>query len=67
MIKDENYKYLLNNLINDLNKDLQLDYKTDIIIKSDFTIKYLRKTRFKWPKISRKYLIRFIEILRKVI
>ena len=67
ILNDENEKDSLNNLLNDFDKDLHLDYKNDIIIKSNFTIKYLKKIHFKWPKISNKYLIRFANLLRKVI
>ena len=67
ILQDENSKNLLNNLANDFNRDLHLPYKTDIIIKSDFTTKYLRRIHFKWPKISNKYLTRFVTVLRKVI
>ena len=66
ILQDENSQNILNNLINDLNKDLHLNYKTDIVIKSDFTIKYLKNIFFRWPKISNKYLKRFIDLLRSV-
>ena len=55
-------KNLLNNsdkndfvkfLINDIDKDLHLSYKTNIIIKSDFTINYLDKLGFHWPNARR--------------
>ena len=68
-------KNLLNNsdkndfvkfLINDIDKDLHLSYKTNIIIKSDFTINYLDKLRFHWPKIDKKYLNNFINLLKGV-
>ena len=68
-------KNLLNNsdkndfvkfLINDIDKDLHLSYKTDIIIKSDFTINYLDKLVFYWPKIDKKYLNKFINLLKGV-
>ena len=65
ILQDENSKNLLNNLIDDFDKDLHLDYNSNIIVKSDFTIKYLRRTYFKWPRISNKYLIRFINLIRK--
>ena len=66
ILNDEGSKNILNNLINDFNNDLHLHYKTDIIIKSDFTINYLKRLFFRWPKISNKYLKRFIELLRSV-
>ena len=66
ILKDENSKHLLDNLINDLNSDLHLNYKSDIIIKSNFTVRYLRRIYFRWPKISNKYLNRFINLLRRM-
>ena len=60
-------KEILNSLMNDIDKDLHLNYFTDIIIKSDNTIKYLEKIRFKWPKISKRYLNNFINLLRMVL
>ena len=54
----------LNNLLNDLTNDLHLDYKIDIILKSDITRKLLRKTYFIWPRISTKYLKKFVRILK---
>ena len=72
----KNIKKILNNkkqknnlkiLINDMDKDLHLMYKSNIIIKSYNTIKYLSKIGFIWPKINDKYMIRFLEVLRKVL
>ena len=67
IINNENEKNSLNNLLNDFDRDLHLNYNNDIIIKSDFTIKYLRKYGFKWPRISNKYIVKFVNVLRKVI
>ena len=65
ILEDENKKNILEYLLNDFNNDLHLDYKYDIILKSNFTTKYLRKTFFMWPKISNKYLKRFVKLLKK--
>jgi hypothetical protein len=51
----------------DFDKDFHLNYSTGIRINSEFTIKYSKKLHFKWPKISRKYLIRFENLLWRVI
>ena len=67
IIQDDETNKLLNNLLNDFNRDLHLDYNNDIIVTSNFTVKYLKKIHFRWPKITNKYLIRFAELLRKVI
>ena len=65
ILEDENKKNSLEYLLNDFNNDLHLDYKYDIIPKSNFTTKYLRRTFFIWPKISNKYLKRFVRLLKK--
>ena len=66
ILNNKKKKELLSSLMNDLDKDLRLMYQTDISIKSDVTIKYLSKIGFSWPKISDKYLTRFINLLRSV-
>ncbi len=67
ILNNKKKKELLSSLMNDLDKNLRLMYQTDISIKSDVTIKYLSKIGFSWPKISDKYLTRFINLLRSVI
>ena len=67
ILHDENSKHLLNNLMKDFDNNLHLDYDSDIIMKSRFTIKYLKQIHFKWPRICNKYLISFINLLRKVL
>ena len=66
LLKDDNKKHLLNNLIRDFDDNFNLDYKTDIKMNSKFTIKYLKKLNFRWPKITNRYIFRFINLLRKV-
>ena len=65
ILDNEKSKNLLKNIINDLDNDLHFNYKTDIIIKSEFTNKYLRKILFKWHHISNKYLTKFINLIIK--
>lgn len=65
ILDSEDSNQILNNLVNDLNNNLHLDYKIDIIIKSEFTAKYLRRTFYKWPRIYNNYLIRLINLIRK--
>jgi thioester reductase-like protein len=67
ILKNENSKNLLNNIINDFDNKLHINYGNDIIIKSNITNKYLKKTHFKWPKITFKYLEKFNNLLRGII
>ena len=66
-LNNANKKNLISALINDFDKDLQLMYETDIIIKSNYTIKYLSKIGFSWHKISDKYMTNFINLLKEVL
>ena len=66
LLKNSDKNDFVKFLINDIDKDLHLSYKTDIIIKSDFTINYLDKLGFHWPKIDKKYLNNFINLLKGV-
>ena len=68
MLDDDTKKHLLTHLLNDFDKDLNLSYKTNIILKSELTKKYLKNIGFDWPEIDRDYvknLITCIELLRK--
>ena len=68
ILADDEQKQILNYLINDFDKDLNLNYKTDIILKSEVTKKYLHNIGFDWPEIDSNYvknLITCIELLRK--
>ncbi len=67
ILNDEKRKHVLKYLMTDFDKNFHLNYNTGIKIKSDFTIKYLKKLHFKWPKISRRYLINFTNLLMGVI
>ena len=66
LLEHDDSQKILNNLIKDFDSNLHLNYTIDIIVKSNYTKKYLKKTGFKWPKISNEYLNRFINLLRKV-
>ena len=66
MLKNDDSKKLINYLLNDFDKNTHIDYKTNIDVKSSFSKKYLRKMFFFWPKISKKYLMRFFDILKEV-
>lgn len=50
---------MLNNIINDFDKDMNLTYESKIKLKSDFTVQYLKLCDFKWPLIKDNY-IKFI-------
>ncbi len=67
ILENELEKESIKNLIDDFDNNFHLSYVNDIITQSKFTTKYLRKTHFKWPKISKGYIKKFDNILRRVI
>ena len=66
LLKNKKLKNNINLLINDMDKNLNLMYKSNIIVESNFTIKYLSKIGFKWSNISEKYILKFLDLIRKV-
>ena len=67
ILKDENKKIKLQNIVSDLDNNYHLNYNGDINLNSDFTIKYLKKCEFNWPRISKEYVINFIKLMREEI
>ncbi len=53
----------VNVLINDLDKDNNLIYKTNLHIKNNFTLKLLNKLDFDWPEIDIEYIKKIIKNL----
>ena len=55
---------LLGTLINDLDKDLNLNYDSKISLNSKHTIELLELYGFKWPKIDKKYIINILKLIK---
>lgn len=62
----ENGSDKIKGIVQDINKNKELDYTPSTIIKSDFTIEILSKLGFKWPIIEKEYIKRYLEYLRKI-
>ena len=67
ILANEKTMKLLQNILDDFDKDYNINYKHDIKLKSSISKRYLTKTRFKWPKISNKYLYNFIDLIKEVL
>ena len=59
-------KNFISGIINDFGKNKQLKYYTNIQIKNDFTNKLLNSLLFRWPKINRQYINKYIIYLRSI-
>jgi len=56
----------ISGIINDLDLDKKISYSSNTYIKSDFSINYLLRSKFKWRKIDREYLIKYICYLKNI-
>ena len=65
ILEDNEYNDILGNLIYEFDENLHLNFQQEAKVKSKFTIKYLRKTGFKWHKLSNQYLNKFINLVRR--
>ena len=76
IVKDEVFKEHLNNLLfnsnnsdkvsvllNDLDKDRNLIYKTNLKITNKFTLKFLDKADFSWPIVTKEYIEKILKNL----
>ena len=53
-------------IIQDLNKNKELDYTPNTVIKSDFTISVLDSLGFIWPEVDEDYITKYIDYLQKI-
>ena len=67
IIQDDENKKNIKNLLYDLDKNYKFNYENNIILSNAFTRRYLKNLKFKWPKITRAYLTKFLEIVRRVV
>ena len=54
---------ILTTLINELDKDSNLNYDK-IIINSDYTIKFLKTYGFEWQNIDKNYIINILKLIK---
>ena len=55
---------LLGTLINDLDKDLNLNYDSKITLNSNHTTELLKLYGFKWPNIDKKYIMNILKLIK---
>ncbi|MDF2865617.1 MAG: non-ribosomal peptide synthetase [Clostridia bacterium] len=56
----------ISGIIADLNKNKELEYKTNIKVLSTFTKDFLKELNFEWPNIDVNYILKYIEYLKEV-
>ena len=65
LMQNDNSKQILSYIIDDFDKNLHLNYTSNIKISSNFTTRYLKRIHFTWPRILKQYIINFIELIRR--
>lgn len=61
MLNNDETQDIIYGIIQDLNEDKELKYKSNIKIKGINTVNELAKINSKWPDIDREYLIKFFK------
>ena len=65
-LSNDNLKENIKGIVNDLSADKKLPYHTNTYIKSDFSISFLLRCKFKWVKIRKDYIIKYISYLKSI-
>ncbi len=60
ILEKPNSRNMLSGLINDFDENRFLIYSSPVKIRSDFTIDYLNKIGFDWPKLGESYITKFL-------
>lgn len=56
----------ISGIITDINKNRELEYRSNIKVNSNFTKEILNKLDFKWPDIDSEYILKYIKYLKEV-
>ena len=63
--EDEGYKKL-KGIILDINDSQEIEYKSKIKVKSNYTIDTLKELEFNWPNIDEEYVIKYMKNLIEI-
>lgn len=66
LLQDSSKKQELEGIINDLNADKKLVYKSQVNIQSNFTKEFLLKIGFEWPYIDINYIRNYFKYLTDI-
>lgn len=66
MLESSETSALLAGILRDFDENQKLQNETKIKINSDFSVSYLQKIGFVWPKIDEDYLIKFFDYFKKI-
>lgn len=64
--QQEGKEYILDAFINDLDQSAQLNYHSNIQLRNDFTVQYLKALGFEWSEIGLDYVRKYVGYFRKI-
>jgi len=56
LLKNDEKRYIISNILNDLDSERKLVYDTQINIQSKFSQNFLKQSNFTWPTITKEYI-----------
>lgn len=59
-------EYIFEAFQNDMDEQGRLAYESNIRVKNDFTVWFLRKTGFEWKEIGVEYIMGYLEYFRRI-
>lgn len=66
MIGNDKRKQGIAGIIEDLNKDRKLLYTSSVKLDINFTESYLKNCGFKWKKLGKNYITKYLQYFRKI-
>lgn len=65
-ISEDAIKNSITGIVNDLSVNKKISYSSNTFIKSDFSIDFLLHCKFKWNKINKDYITKYINYLKSI-
>ena len=66
MLSNDDRKNAVSGIIQDLNKDKKLIYTSGTRLDFDFTEKYLKECGFKWKKLDKVYITKYMNYFKRI-
>lgn len=66
MLSNDDRKSAVSGIIQDLNKDKKLIYTSSTRLDFDFTEKYLKECGFKWKKLDKVYITKYMNYFKNI-
>jgi thioester reductase-like protein len=66
MLVNDERKEAVSGIVQDLSKDKKLIYTSSVKLDCNFTQNYLKSTGFKWKKIDKNYIIRYLNYFKEI-